>query len=162
MAEALLRNLRFALQSKPTESRGELVPLSSMSLQELRVLAEAVVAPDRQQQLQSLLDKNRRGELSPEEQKTLDKLLTEVDQVALLKARARYTMSLYLSWICRKSNECLHPCPVTQTSDRQCRWSLCLLPKQAGLNGSYFCSTSRLLGSVGFASTQLIRYPNTS
>ena len=95
VAEALLRNLRFALRSKPTESRGELVPLSNMSLQELRVLAEAVVAPDRQQQLKVLLDKNRRGKLSPEEQETLDELLTGVDQVALLKARARYTMSLY-------------------------------------------------------------------
>jgi hypothetical protein len=57
--------------------------------------AEAVVAPDHQQQLEALLDKNRRGELSSEEQETLDELLTEVDQVALLKARARYTMSLY-------------------------------------------------------------------
>ena len=95
VAEALLRNLRFALRSKPTVSRGELVPLSNMSLQELRALAEAVVAPDHQQQLKALLDKNRRGELSPEEQEALDELLTGVDQVALLKARARYTMSLY-------------------------------------------------------------------
>jgi len=66
-----------------------------MSLQELRALAEAVVAPDRQQQLKALLDKNQRGELSPEEQEALNELLTGVDQVALLKARARYTMSLY-------------------------------------------------------------------
>ena len=95
VAEALLRNLRFALRSKPTESIGELVPLSNMSLQELRVLAETVVAPDRQQQLKALLDKNRRGELSPEEQEAFNELLTGVDQVALLKARARYTMSLY-------------------------------------------------------------------
>lgn len=95
MAGELLRNLRVALRSKPTESREELVPLSNMSLQELQVLAEAVVTPDRQQQLKALLDKNRRGELSPEEQEILDQLLTEVDQVGLLKARAHYTMSLY-------------------------------------------------------------------
>ena len=95
VAGELLRNLRFALRSKPTESREELVPLSNMSRQELRVLAEAVVAPDRQQQLEALLDENRYGELSSEEQETLDELLTGVDQVALLKARARYTMSLY-------------------------------------------------------------------
>ncbi len=94
VAEALLRNLRFALRSKRPESRGELVPLANMNLQELQALAEAVVAPDRQQQLEALLDKNRRGELSPEEQEALDELLTGVDQVALLKARARYTMSL--------------------------------------------------------------------
>jgi pyruvate-formate lyase-activating enzyme len=95
MAEVLLRNLRFALRSKPTESRGELAPLSNMNLQELRALAEAIMAPDRQQQLAALLDKNRNGELSPEEQDSLDELLAEVDQVALLKARARYTMNLY-------------------------------------------------------------------
>lgn len=95
VAEALLRNLCFALRSKPTESRGELAPLSNMNLQELRALTEAIMAPDRQQQLQALLDKNRLGEVSPEEQETLDQLLAEVDQVALLKARARYTMSLY-------------------------------------------------------------------
>jgi hypothetical protein len=99
IAGELLRDLRFSLRSKPTESAAypleELVPLSNMSLQELRVLAEAVVAPDRQQQLKALLDKNRRGEPSPEEQEIFDELLTEVDQVGLLKARARYTMSLY-------------------------------------------------------------------
>jgi len=95
VAEALLRNLRFALRSKPAESRGELAPLSNMNLQELRALTEAIMAPDRQQQLQALLDKNRRGELSPEEQESLDELLAEVDQVALLKARACYTMGLY-------------------------------------------------------------------
>jgi hypothetical protein len=95
MAEVLLRNSRFASQSRPTESGGELVPLSNMNLHELRALAEAVVAPDRQQRLKALLDKNRRGELTPEEQAILDEMLTEVDQVALLKARARYTMSLY-------------------------------------------------------------------
>jgi hypothetical protein len=55
MAGELLRNLRFALRSKPPESRGELVHLSSMSLQELRALAEAVMIPDRQQQLKALL-----------------------------------------------------------------------------------------------------------
>jgi hypothetical protein len=96
VAEALLRSLRFALRSKSTEESIEgLIPLSNMSPQELQALAEAVVAPAHQQQLGALLDKNRRGNLSPEEQETLDELLTEVDQVALLKARARYTMSLY-------------------------------------------------------------------
>jgi hypothetical protein len=95
VAEALLRNLRFALRSKPTETKVELAPLSNMNFQELRTLAEAIMAPDRQQQLQALLDKNRRDELFPEEQESLDELLAEVDQVALLKARARYTMGLY-------------------------------------------------------------------
>ena len=95
MAEVLLRNSRFASQSRPTESGGELVPLSNMNLHELRALAEAVVAPNRQQRLKALLDKNRRGELTPKEQAILDEMLTEVDQVALLKARARYTMGLY-------------------------------------------------------------------
>jgi hypothetical protein len=73
----------------------ELAPLTGMSVEELQVLAEAVVAPGHQQQLQALLEKNRNGTLSPEEQATLDKLPAEADQVALLKARALYTFQVY-------------------------------------------------------------------
>jgi hypothetical protein len=96
MAEALLRNLRSALQSQSAEPAAEeLIPLAGMSAGELRALAESVVAPGHQQQLETLLDKNRRGELSSDEQTRLDALLAEADQVALLKARACYTLETY-------------------------------------------------------------------
>jgi hypothetical protein len=96
LAEALFHNLRSALlreSLRPTEK--ELAPLGSMSVEELRVLAEAILAPSHQHQLQTLLEKNRSGTLSPDEEKTLDTLLAEADQVALLKARALYTLKMY-------------------------------------------------------------------
>jgi hypothetical protein len=55
-------------------------------------LAEAILSPSHQQQLQTLLEKNRSDTLSPDEETILDTLLAEADQVALLKARARYTL----------------------------------------------------------------------
>ena len=95
MVEALLRNLRLAWRrALPAAPAEELALLSDMSVGELRALAEAVVAPGNQQQIQALLEKNRRGDLSADEETTLDRLLDEADQVALLKARARYWIAL--------------------------------------------------------------------
>jgi len=89
----LLSNLRSALQGEFTdETAEELVPLAGMREEELKVLAEAVPSPGRQQYLQALLAKNCAGTLSAEEEVILDDLLTEADQVALLKARALYTL----------------------------------------------------------------------
>lgn len=65
-----------------------------MSLEELYVLAKSVLDPSRQQELQALLEKNREGTLSTDEEKTLDVILAETDQLALLKARAQYTLHL--------------------------------------------------------------------
>jgi len=95
IAEELLRGLRTALRVRPAAQKMEgLAPLDALNLQELRVLAEAVVAPDHQERLRVLLEGNRSGVLASREQTELDSLLAEVDQVALLKARARYSMSL--------------------------------------------------------------------
>jgi hypothetical protein len=96
LAEALLRNLRSVLRLEPAvPAEEELTPLAGMTAEELQVLAEAVLAPGRQQQLQALLEKNRSGTLSPEEETILDRLLAEADRVALLKARALYTIKVY-------------------------------------------------------------------
>lgn len=95
LAEALMGNARLAVDIPETsEPQPTLSPLRGMTESELRALAEAVVAPDRQQQMQSLLVANRTGALNPEEEATLDNLIDEVDQVALLKARAMYTLQL--------------------------------------------------------------------
>lgn len=95
LAETLMDNARLAVDlPEKAESQLTLSPLSGMTESELKALAEAVVAPDRQQQMQSLLAANRAGALSPEEEATLDNLIDEVDQVALLKARAMYTLQL--------------------------------------------------------------------
>ena len=95
LAETLLHNLRTILsgREKPSDDN-ELTLLVGLSHAELQALADAVVAADRQQQLQALLAKNRQGTLTTEEEQTLDRLLAEADQVALLKARALYTMKI--------------------------------------------------------------------
>lgn len=85
IAEELLRNLRTALRGNAAQPvTDELSPLTGMSAEELEALAAAVVTPGHQQRLQELLEKNRRV--------ALDALLAEADRVALLKARARYTL----------------------------------------------------------------------
>ncbi len=73
----------------------ELRPLDGMGEAELRVLADVVFAPSRQKELDDLLHKNREGKLTQEEEQRLDTLLAETDQIALLKARALYTLNLY-------------------------------------------------------------------
>jgi hypothetical protein len=96
LAAALLRSAKSQPRKKARPaSTVVLEPLSGMSIAELSALAEAVVAPGNQANLQVLLEKNRLGALDPEEEAALDELLAQVDQVGLLKARAQYT--LYLS-----------------------------------------------------------------
>lgn len=96
LAETLLHNLHTVLSGRETPSdENELTPLVGLSYAELQALADAVVAADRQQHLQDLLAKNRQRTLTPEEEQTLDRLLAETDQVALLKARALYTMKVF-------------------------------------------------------------------
>lgn len=93
LAEELLRNVRLTLRGETSEVTEEtLTPLAQMTREELRVLAGAVLAPGHQQKLHKLLEKNRQGTLTPEEEQALDKLLAEADRVALLKARALYTL----------------------------------------------------------------------
>lgn len=89
----LLRNLQSWLRTdQRTEETVRLELLTDLSDAELRVLADAVVAPGSQTRLQELLEKHRAGALNVEEEVLLDDLLTQVDQVALLKARAQYTL----------------------------------------------------------------------
>jgi hypothetical protein len=95
LAEAILHNIRSALgQSPGSTTEAGLSPLTGMNERELKALAEAVVAPEKQQELGSLLQENCSQSLSPADEAALDSLLDEVDQVALLKARALYTLHL--------------------------------------------------------------------
>jgi hypothetical protein len=94
LAEALLRSLRTMLRGESVESAEKLSPLVGLSESELEALADGVVTPNRQQQLSALLEKNQSGVLSAQERAALDKFLAEADQVALLKARALYTLKL--------------------------------------------------------------------
>ncbi len=72
-----------------------LFPLISLDRSELQTVAEAIVSPDHQTALHTLLQKQHEEQLSDVELQRLDELLAEVDRVALLKAKALYTLRLY-------------------------------------------------------------------
>ena len=69
--------------------------LSGMSKGELETLAEAILSPGRQRRLRTLLRKNKEGTISEKEMKELDAILEETDRLALLKARAQYTLQIF-------------------------------------------------------------------
>ena len=95
LAETLLHNIRQTLRGETADVAQEgLTPLTQISREELHVLADAVLAPGHQQQLHELLEKSRQGPLTPKEEQMLDTLLAEADRVALLKARALYTLKV--------------------------------------------------------------------
>jgi hypothetical protein len=66
--------------------------LTGVSSGELEALANAILAPSRQRRLLSLLRKNKTKALSVKERKELDEILEESDRMALLKAKAQYTL----------------------------------------------------------------------
>lgn len=66
--------------------------LTSMSLEELEALADAKLAPSSQARLDQLLAENLGRRLSGDEAKELDQLLAKIDQLTILKTRARYTL----------------------------------------------------------------------
>lgn len=68
--------------------------LTGLSLDELQALAESILSPKAQAQLDDLLARNVENQLSADETATLDSLLAQVDQLNILKTRARYTLSL--------------------------------------------------------------------
>ena len=66
--------------------------LVGLSDDELEALADSLLAPSAQIRLDELLDRNAAGRLASDEQAELDRLLARVDQLTLLKTRARYTL----------------------------------------------------------------------
>jgi hypothetical protein len=63
--------------------------LIGLSIDELQALAESSLFPKTQTQLQELLIKNSENQFE-----TLDKLLAQVDQLNIIKTRARYTLNI--------------------------------------------------------------------
>ena len=66
--------------------------LVNVSPAELDAFAHIELALNTQQTLNALLNKNKEGPLSKAETETLDQLLEQVDQLTVLKARAKYTL----------------------------------------------------------------------
>ncbi|MEH2319490.1 hypothetical protein [Nostoc sp.] len=71
--------------------------LIGLNLDELQALAESSLSLKAQMQLQELLIKNSEHHLSNEETETLDILLAQVDQLNILKTRARYTLNIFIN-----------------------------------------------------------------
>jgi uncharacterized membrane-anchored protein len=66
--------------------------LVGLSVEELQALATGMLAPAAQSQLDELLTRNAELQLSPDEEAILDRLLSQVDLLNILKARAMYTL----------------------------------------------------------------------
>lgn len=66
--------------------------LTGLSLEELQALANSKLAAAEQTQLSELLTQNAEGQLSADATVTLDRLLTQVDNLNILKTRAKYTL----------------------------------------------------------------------
>ena len=88
---SVLLNLETYQQLTNLSANTEL--LIGLSLDELQALVESVLSPKTQTQLDKLLMKNSENQLSNEEFETLDKLLAQVDQLNILKTKARYTLN---------------------------------------------------------------------
>ncbi|MDP1564376.1 MAG: hypothetical protein Q8M16_23600 [Pirellulaceae bacterium] len=60
----------------------------SISTSGLSALSEMAIAPKRQLELDALLEKCSAGELAAHEERELDQLLKQIDELNLVKARA--------------------------------------------------------------------------
>jgi hypothetical protein len=66
--------------------------LRELTLEQLKALAEGKLTTDTQAQLNGLIQKEKAGKATAEESVTLDKLLHQLDQLDMLKAKAFYTL----------------------------------------------------------------------
>jgi hypothetical protein len=66
--------------------------LVGLSAGELEALSDSLLAPSAQVRLDELLARNAEQRLGPAEVAELDRLLERVDQLTVLKTRARYTL----------------------------------------------------------------------
>jgi hypothetical protein len=64
-----------------------------MSIDELEALADTHLAPAAQQRLDDLLARQKEKQLTAGEEQELDRLLQKLDQLTILKTRARYTLN---------------------------------------------------------------------
>lgn len=94
LASTLLQESSVAEAAEATPA---LQPLTGLSEAELRALAESVLASRHARRLKHLLRLNREKKLTRALKAELDALLEESDRVALLKAKAQYTLRLSLA-----------------------------------------------------------------
>ncbi len=84
-----VRHYRRLVGEKPTDPD----LLWGMSQSELEALANSRLAPDEQARLDMLLSEQKQHLLSERQNEEMDRLLAQVDQLTILKTRARYTLA---------------------------------------------------------------------
>jgi hypothetical protein len=67
--------------------------LVGLSVEELEVLADSLLAPAAQARLDDLMARQKEKHLSAGEEQELDGLLQKVDQLTILKTSARFTLN---------------------------------------------------------------------
>ncbi|MFL5339418.1 MAG: hypothetical protein ACJ8F7_04550 [Gemmataceae bacterium] len=67
--------------------------LVGMSAEELQALADGILAPAAHTRLDDLLARKNDRQIAAAEEAELDTLLRQVDQLTILKTRARYTLT---------------------------------------------------------------------
>jgi hypothetical protein len=88
----LWQNGNLSLMNALTRTSHDPALLTGLSKDELQALANVKLAPEEQEQLSNLLAKQNEGELSQDEVAQLDKLVAQVDQLTLVKAKAIHTL----------------------------------------------------------------------
>jgi hypothetical protein len=89
---AVLLDLQTYQQLTNSSADNEI--LTGISLEELQALSQSMLSPKTQVELNDLLARNGDNMLSVEEKDNLDRLLAQVDQLNVLKTRARYTLKI--------------------------------------------------------------------
>lgn len=67
--------------------------LTDLNQEELKALAESKLALETQAQLDELLQKQEEQTLSDAENSQLENILAQIDQLTILKTRAKYTLN---------------------------------------------------------------------
>jgi hypothetical protein len=84
--------VRCDIMTVETTMNGNPEFLVGLSNEELEALADSMLSPSAQARLDELLDRNAEGRLLAADQQELERLLARVDQLTILKTRARYTL----------------------------------------------------------------------
>ncbi len=83
----------FSTEDSPIQNGFSQINIDDSTIS--KILAESSLSSKAQIQLQELLIKNSENHFSNEETEIVDRLLAQVDQLNILKTRARYTLNIF-------------------------------------------------------------------
>ncbi|MEQ9233036.1 hypothetical protein [Coleofasciculus sp. E2-BRE-01] len=86
--QSIAGNLPPAIDTAPAQMQAELLTLQTLSVDQLRQIAQSQIAPAQQERHLALLDRNQEGTLTEAEQQELRDLALAADQLMLKKAHA--------------------------------------------------------------------------